>query len=572
MATYKIPSLLPTIKAAKITARNDAYTNPQLILDKSYEEFNKGIQDAIKSGVMIMKNNAQYRAEEKKAQERLQLEDMQWRVGAYEEVQGLKELGEHKFDRNKDNYFYALKDRYLEIKKRMLENPDLAQRGAKALAEINDQLTQYRDAVVPVTNDIVDIKNALKLDKGAVGSISFTSPVAEQELLLAIAGYSGFNVGLVNRNGKLVLYMPPQTITENGVTKETNGAQLDLEKYTAMSESGNDFIQFVPEWREETEDALKNIILTPDGKTNRAYLDFEEVVMGNPADNKYQKVLRWQPEMYEPNPNDPNGPWIAVNVPETLTINETDEVVDNPWYNPKEPNTPLTGEVAAKQDLIKWSAFDSITSPEHGTDNFIEIIWDNVIGTDSDGNPGQDEAWNPQLHPEQLSIARKFFANKGVEIYGHKEEVTGYLTKEPEEVDTFVSEESNYLFENIDNAISTLAGASEYFKNQKIDGKRILSVEMPPDEENWELSPDPQMLKLWYASGSKKDFMEFDLTSDVEINSLVKLLVKEDYGDNKEAREIRKRLRDMLIRSRGNRNKKKKKETDNKKPLPIKKR
>ena len=63
--TYKIPSYLPNIKAAKISVPNNAYTNPQPIIDKSFEVFNKGIQKAIGTFATNARLEREYRRKEK---------------------------------------------------------------------------------------------------------------------------------------------------------------------------------------------------------------------------------------------------------------------------------------------------------------------------------------------------------------------------------------------------------------------------------------------------------------------------------------------------------------------------
>ena len=70
MATYKIPSVIPNIKAARITASRDPYTNPQINVNKSFTAFSQGVQQGIKNGIIKRNNTKNYRAQEKAAQER----------------------------------------------------------------------------------------------------------------------------------------------------------------------------------------------------------------------------------------------------------------------------------------------------------------------------------------------------------------------------------------------------------------------------------------------------------------------------------------------------------------------
>lgn len=109
MAKFTIPSLLPNVSAPKISASNNAYTNPQAVVDKSYEIFNRGMQDAVKKGVIAMNDNAAHRKAEFDAQAQLTKEQSDFRGSELAKVEGMANVGNSKFDQNKQNYMYALK-------------------------------------------------------------------------------------------------------------------------------------------------------------------------------------------------------------------------------------------------------------------------------------------------------------------------------------------------------------------------------------------------------------------------------------------------------------------------------
>ena len=562
MATYKIPSLLPTIKAAKISVPNNAYTNPQPIIDKSYEEFNKGIQKAIHTGVIAMNNNAKYRREEKEAQKRLKIQDLNQRATAYQEVQGLSDMGSSKFDNNKDNYFYSKKDDFIRIKKMMADNPELQQQGLKALAEINNEIDMYKKATPLIIEEINAIRSAMQVPSGQELSISQTTPSAEQQLLLGI-GQGGPNVSLVNKDGKLVLYMEPQKWKlENGDWEETNGAQIEIEKYIQMRARGESFVELVPEYKEELTKTVEDIIGVDD-QMNPAYIGFKEVPIGDPKDGQVARVKTWSQQIWGENPNDKGGPMIELNIPKTITT-ERGHVIDNPWYK---ENTPLTGAIQAKIDMIQYGAFEDLMYPENQGDQDFRLIWDNVIGEDENGNPGQDEPWNPDKNPEQLQIAYKWLANQSIELYDFKEKVMSYKGADGTDDGDKKSTENTNLAIDVYNDVVEIQdekGAFDYFKNMQIKGKDIVTVEDRGTREGIRLtggvndygeedSSIPKILELdvhngKYDADDNRLFTtrKYDLNNPTQYKRLFDDIVEGSEGDNANMRKIRAEIHRLI--------------------------
>ena len=104
MAKYTIPSVLPSIKFSAPSVRKDAYTNPQYIRDRSFEVFNKGMQDAIKAGLLTQEKKLKAIKEEKAAQELLNKQAMEYELNQLNQVQGLINTGNTTFDTNKMDF------------------------------------------------------------------------------------------------------------------------------------------------------------------------------------------------------------------------------------------------------------------------------------------------------------------------------------------------------------------------------------------------------------------------------------------------------------------------------------
>ena len=384
MANYKIPSLLPNISAAKISVPNNAYTNPQPVIDKSFEAFNKGMQQAIKDGVVSANANKEYRRKEKEAQKRLTEAQTKYLEDQYTPLMGLGDTGNNTFDKNKQNYFFSLKDKYIEIKNMMDENPDLQQEGAKSLAQINGEIEQFKTAAPIMLQQIVALKDALKLPPGTPGAISSEVPDDLQRMLLGIVD-GGPEVTMVNSDGNLMLYMPPQTYEQNGETIETNGAQFNINSFLNLSSTGGDFIKTIPDYKDELQSAANSVIKMEDGKSdNPLYYTLNEVSVG---DNKNAVVKEWNAQIVDPATNKPmiGGEYLDV----------MGYQIDNPFKGQK-----INGEMLAQMDMIRTGAFNSLISPSDPNDNDMSVLWADVIPDDLTNN----ESWNP-TNKEQLSVA-----------------------------------------------------------------------------------------------------------------------------------------------------------------------
>lgn len=530
MANYKIPSLLPNISAAKISVPNNAYTNPQPVIDKSFEAFNKGMQQAIKDGVVSANANKEYRRKEKEAQKILTEAQTKYLEDQYTPLMGLGDTGNNTFDKNKQNYFFSLKDKYIEIKNMMDENPDLQQEGAKSLAQINGEIEQFKTAAPIMLQQIVALKDALKLPPGTPGAISSEVPDDLQRMLLGIVD-GGPEVTMVNSDGNLMLYMPPQTYEQNGETIETNGAKFNINSFLNLSSTGGDFIKTIPDYEDELKSAANSVIKMEDGKSdNPLYYTLNEVSVG---DNKNAVVKEWNAQIVDPATNKPmiGGEYLDV----------MGYQIDNPFKGQK-----INGEMLAQMDMIRTGAFNSLISPSDPNDNDMSVLWADVIPDDLTNN----ESWNP-TNKEQLSVALNWLSQQSVNEFGIEEGVLTHQNKSTPKGGSGSGgdsqQEASSLLSDIQGAMKDRDSAKNYFMNKSLGGKRIVDVDYSVFDENLELGKRPNTIELSVAVGKdEQEPITYNLDDMSSFKTLIKDLVKDQYGSDNTAEKIRSEIYRML--------------------------
>lgn len=455
--TYKIPSYLPNIKAAKISVPNNAYTNPQPIIDKSFEVFNKGIQKAIGTFATNARLEREYRRKEKEDQLKLIKTQSDYSEQQMNQIVGLKNTGSAQFDANKQNYFYQLKENYIKIKNMMDKNPDLHESGAKELAKINNEIFQYKEMAPKMLNQIVFLREALKIPPGQPGAISSETPGTIQRMLLAIVE-GGPNVSLASKDGNLYLYMPPQTYEQDGETLETDGQQINISEFLNITEGGGEVIKTIPDYQKELKDAADAVIKMENGEDNPLYYKLNEVSVG---DNNNAVVKEWNSQVIDPATN---KQMIGSDTLDVLGFK-----IKNPFAGKK-----INGEMLAQMDLIRTGAFESLLKPDDPNDNDMAVIWADVIPDSITG----DDAWNP-ANKDQLSKALGWLSQQAVAEYGLKEGVLTHQKKpKPETVDTKAiknNKAANTIFTNLEKIRSGESDPTSFLRNKKINGKDIIT-------------------------------------------------------------------------------------------------
>mgnify|MGYP001030652461 CR=1 FL=1 len=541
MATYKIPSVIPNIKAARITARQNSYTNPQIFVDKSFQEYSKGVNDAIKRGIVEQNNNNAYRIKEKEAQnkrysDQIKLYGQSFNVGNYQ-----TDIGSKQFDGSVENWLYQLKDNYAAIANGMAANPDTFSYGSKALDKINNQVKTWGRVQPLLLQMIVDYKSSLGIKPGDQGSVSSTTPDELQTMMMSMI-QGGADVHLVeDEDGELTVYMPPQEFTNSlNEKEETNGYALRLGSLLNENLTGGDLINIVPDYLDESFETAQSMIEADNGEDNHRYTEmFEESI--NPTQNAMFK--RWTPAGEVIN--------TATGKPQrhqpTLTIAGKDRPVKNPFYveDPKSPGQGalMNGEDLLKLHMLTTDVFDPFSNSRIPGDNDAMILFAEKIS---------DEKWNGS--EEQVMAINKYMAEQGAEQYGNKKGFTQseaygaivgkpYKAKEEEEGDERILEDARKLIGEIYN-LGSSEDVSNYFTGGMYGGKKITRAKYidGPLEKG---KRNTGTIELEFKDGSFLDTETISLTSKEQIINLMEGIMKKE-GTSEYTRDVKRAFEEIL--------------------------
>jgi len=527
-----IPSNLANIKYSGIKGSSGGVS--QVAADKSYASFNAQNQANFNSMMNSVDAASERILNEKKSQKALDKTDSNYIEKEMLGVVGLNDTGNSTFDDNKQNYFYDLKARYVQIKNYMDENPDKQAAGAKELAKIKQQVQVFKDASPIMVGAMDQIRKSLEIPQGQPGAMSSGVPSDVQTMLLALQG-GGPEVSIVNgEDGNLVLFMGPQKYMENGEEKTTEGAQFNLNKFLELQRNGGEFFQTIPDWKPELKEIADDVIKTSNGKDNPLYYTLSEVSVG---DNKNAVVKEWNSQIIDPATRKPmiGGEFLDV----------MGQQVPNPFKGQK-----INGEMLAQMDLIRTGAFNSLLKPQHANDNDASILWTDVIGTDRNGNPGQDSVWDV-TNKNQLSTALNWLSKQAVNEFGIEEGVLSHQNKSKPTGGSGSGgdsqQEASSLLSDIQGAMKDRDSAKNYFMNKSLGGKRIVDVDYSVFDENLELGKRPNTIELSVAVGKdEQEPITYNLDDMSSFKTLIKDLVKDQYGSDNTAEKIRSEIYRML--------------------------
>jgi len=565
-ATYNVPALVQ-VKAPQIKVQKDAYTNPQPLYNKAYEEYAKIGQQIANSAVGFDINREQYIKEEKEAQDKL----VQDRLTNYStdvlDVAGLTNTGNSKFDENKMNFFLDLKEQYIEIQNLMAENPEFAAKGSRELTKIKGMVDQFSSAAPKILQEIVWMRDKLKVKPGTQGAISSLFPDAMQRMLLAIGGDGDVDVSIVMDGDQLVLFAPDQTYMEDGKEIHMDATSINVNKFIQLGETAGGAIPTIGDWETEVLEATRASLGVIGGATPGndsitgtilpKYIDTEII---KTKDGQEYENKTWAKEIVDKN----GKPIIG---PATLKTGLNMEEIPNPFAG-----QPLTGRMLAIQELITNGTFNSLLNNQDPNDNDMEIYWADVVGdpTDEfgdklsgyDGIPGQNSAWDV-TDPKKVALAVEWFANRGIEKYEHTLGMQAKPTAiTPPGAGDGTQQEAVNLYNDLATASQSGEGARNYFMNKSIGGKRILDVTYMEDFESLsdfekQTKGKSNIITLTVAVGKDDaDEIEYDLNNPASLKTLIKDLVKDQYGSDNDAEKIRSQIYRMITAS-----KKKKKDT-----------
>ena len=533
MAKYTIPSVLPSIKFSAPSVRKDAYTNPQYIRDRSFEVFNKGMQDAIKGGLLSREKKLKAIKEEKAAQELLNKEAMEYELNQLNQVQGLVNTGNTTFDTNKMDFFYALKEKYIDIKNDIDKHPERRSAGLRAMSELEGLMTQYKTAAPSLIKTIGLLDQQLKIPQGEKGSIWSQSPTDLQVMLKSITGHGGADVGLVDNKGKLFLYMPPQTYTYNGNEITTKGAQMDIGSFLNMESRGGELFETMPDYTKETLDIINDAI-TVDGQVMGTYRENEEVIIpgtnaagGKEAVNMYT----WKssmPNRQDPSVKDVMSPYL--NIPGLVM--KDNQPIPNPFYSSVDPSkNDVNGRTAAMIATIQMGGYNALLNPPiqsgGAPDNDMAVIWTDAMNKDSE--------WDA-ADPLKVSEALGWLAENGISQLENKQGYIGqskpYTYKPGGDDDgdgggTERERSNRKIYNNVSSAFGkafNAYGRGDYDKLkdllEPITGIKDMTVVEDPDGKEYDF-----ILKSKTTStGKQGDILNFNVRQPGELDKILQFL------------------------------------------------
>jgi hypothetical protein len=247
-----------------------AYENPQLIVNQQFDSYiNRAPNIAQEMDQMVASIVANNRIERAK-QEKLFAEQNKEQLARFDKVASIKETGYGTFDQNMNNFFDAQTEKYFKIKQGIKDGTVSQMEGNRALSYLNNQVTQFRDAVIPIMAQTKRLAEALKIPPGQPGAISSRVPTAQQEVLLELQ--QGGNINLVDNNGELVLFRPA------GDGKEA--AMVNVNELLQLENSGIEYFQTVPDLSESLKTVYDNTV-KPGGKDNADLVTFDTKIVGD---------------------------------------------------------------------------------------------------------------------------------------------------------------------------------------------------------------------------------------------------------------------------------------------------
>tara|TARA_R100001440_G_scaffold68572_5_gene90150 strand:- start:117 stop:1658 length:1542 start_codon:yes stop_codon:yes gene_type:complete len=247
-----------------------SYENPQLIINQQFDSYINRAPDVAQEMDQMVASIVAKNKMERAEQERLFAEQSKEQLARFDKVAGIKETGYGTFDQNMNNFFDAQTEKYFKIKQGIKDGTVSQMEGNRALSYLNNQVTQFRDAVVPIMAQTKRLAEALKIPPGQPGAISSRVPTAQQEVLLELQ--QGGNVNLVDNNGELVLFRPA------GNGKEA--AMVNVNELLQLENSGIEYFQTVPDLSESLKTVYDNTV-KPGGKDNADLVTFNTKIVGD---------------------------------------------------------------------------------------------------------------------------------------------------------------------------------------------------------------------------------------------------------------------------------------------------
>jgi len=194
----------------------DRYTNPQRVINKSFDAFIDGGNDIVnkvaKTGVEVADN---IRKEKAYMQKQAELQSAQMQT-MYSKVNEIGSTGNASLDENILAFWNEKADDYFKIKNAMDQGVISKQEGNRALAKINGLIPQFKEQAKYLAEQSAAYKQDL-----ADGKVSSVGSIQNKNILSALG--NGSNVGIIERGGKLYYYKPGEDGEEGSMI---NGGEM----------------------------------------------------------------------------------------------------------------------------------------------------------------------------------------------------------------------------------------------------------------------------------------------------------------------------------------------------------
>ena len=256
---------------------DNAYTNPQRIINNEFEIFSKANQKMNMQRERTFEIMRRQMAASRKNQQIVYERGLREKNNFTNRISEFS-TGDDEFNVNIRNFWNDQVDEYFKIKNGISTGEIDPTKGKQALDMINNQVNTYKMVAPEILMLAKDLDDKRTIKPGEPGAISSTTNSEMQEVLLSVA--DGKNTNIVAKNGKLFLFNPP-----NGDEK---GAMINIDELLKMQANGN-VIKTVPDDTELNSKIVDNY-LHPDNLKS-AYVTYE--YEDNPDDIENQDVFRF---------------------------------------------------------------------------------------------------------------------------------------------------------------------------------------------------------------------------------------------------------------------------------------
>jgi hypothetical protein len=271
------------------------YTNPQRIIDKSFDVFTEGskrwVGQIAKTSAQIQERNALEKEQQKEQWEKQNEEQQKM----YSSVNEIGSTGNSALDENTRGYLNDNVDKYFEIKN-LMDNGKVSQAdGNKELANLKNDVVKFK-SIVPYLAEQTNLQREHgKIALGTAGAISSVTSGESQGILGNII--TGGNTAIVKKNGIMYLYNPP-------IAGQQKGGMMNLDELAAKQAAGEDIVTLVPDISGDLAGAYKNIFNPDDVNSEYISLETVDLADGNTYSYKKFKTERFNPETNKMEPFD----------------------------------------------------------------------------------------------------------------------------------------------------------------------------------------------------------------------------------------------------------------------------